>query len=276
MKEEIVQAAAFSKELYDSIARTLHSYTVAFVDPGEPERGRMPRLIGSGTLVRAGDRRAILTAHHVLRAVPQSDRLCILLEKTPEPHTLDRAGVHFLKIAYGSEDESTGPDLGAVLLAEQLGGSIEAKKCFCNLEKWVDSTLQSPHDLDVGIWAMQGFLDERTVLTLDPDGRGSTTGFYNYTEFCRPQPPFEVGAFDYFDVRVDNPDGRPTKWGGMSGGGLWQVPLRRDGDGFTPLNWLLSGVAFYQHSEPADGIRCHGRRSLYQVARDAIAQGQQP
>ena len=274
MGEEIVNVAVMP-DVLDSIRQILHSHTVAFADVGEPERGRMPCLIGSGTLVRVGQRRAILTAYHVLTALPETGRLCLVLEKTREPHTLDRAGVAFLKIAHGVGDESIGPDLGALLLAEPLGGALEMKKSFYNLDKRKDLALHNPPDMDVGAWAVQGFLHERTVLTLDADGRGSTTGFYNFTAFGRPHLPFKLAEHDCFDLRGDEREDLPRGWGGMSGGGLWQVPLRRDGKAIVPAECLFSGVAFYQHptTDTLYGIRCHGRRSVFQVAYDALRGG---
>ena len=59
----------------------------------------------------------------------------------------------------------------------------------------------------------------------------------------------------------------PTSFGGVSGGGVWQVPLIRDRQGDLEADdYILSGVAFYQTK--LDGnhrlIRCHGRKTVYE------------
>ena len=54
----------------------------------------------------------------------------------------------------------------------------------------------------------------------------------------------------------------------MSGGGMWQVPFKREGSALTYLSPFLSGVMFYQQpTTPTEcGVRGHGRRSIYEVA----------
>jgi hypothetical protein len=63
----------------------------------------------------------------------------------------------------------------------------------------------------------------------------------------------------------------------MSGGGLWQIPLKRQGSGLVHLPPLLSGILFYQQPTTATecGVRGHGRRSVYERAYKRI-QGCKP
>lgn len=108
----------------------------------------------------------------------------------------------------------------------------------------------------------------------DPDGLGRTTRFYNYSGFCRPQLRAPPGDYDYFEFSVDKEKRSlaPRSWGGMSGGGVWQVSLKRGGDNLVHKAPLLSGVAFYQQptTETSCGVKCHGIRSVYLAAYDAI------
>ena len=61
----------------------------------------------------------------------------------------------------------------------------------------------------------------------------------------------------------------------MSGGGLWQVPLKRGAKGKiehkTPI---LSGIVFYQKptTEMYCGVKCHGRQSVYKAVFDTLKQ----
>jgi hypothetical protein len=87
-------------------------------------------------------------------------------------------------------------------------------------------------------------------------------------------------GFDYVDLSYFH-EGRPDlpqSYGGVSGSGLWRLPISRDGDGAIVWNGEvhLEGVAFFQKPASAvEGvIRCHGRLSLYErlLAPSARAQ----
>jgi len=78
-------------------------------------------------------------------------------------------------------------------------------------------------------------------------------------------------GYDYLDVgaKLDLP-GTPSTFGGVSGGGLWEIGLvMKSGT----ISWdgkrYFRGVAFWE-SPLTDGrrrvIRCHGPRSIFEVA----------
>jgi|HubBroStandDraft_6_1064221.scaffolds.fasta_scaffold23612_4 hypothetical protein len=274
--EDSVEIANIPDSLMNEILRRLADHTVAFLRIEDTPHGRDATLLGSGTLVVIGNTFAILTAHHVIAALPSSGRLGILLSPTHEPHSIDRQGLEYLKIARGNVD-AVGPDLGAVLLAPSIASSIAAKKSFYNLERQRDKLLHNPPDLRDGLWFVNGFPDENTVVTPDADsGRGFVKWFYNFGGVGTPQESSQIGDHDYFTIPV-SPVAHPPvprRFNGMSGGGLWQVPLKREKSGeLVHQSPLLSGVAFYQAGITAAGsdLKCHGRRSVYGVAYDAIA-----
>jgi hypothetical protein len=270
--DEFMKLGDLPPSLIDSIRESLQFYTVAFIRTDVPvdETG----LLGSGTLIRANGKYAILTADHVVQNLPKTDRLGLLLEKTPEPHTIDSRGTARVQIARAS-NSVTGPDLGAIVLAEPIGSSIAAKRSFYNLDTRRERMLTDRPDIRDGVWIAQGFLEERSHVLRADDGRGVTKRFYNFSGVGGPEPIDSDGRFDYFDFPVVDEEAKhdPASWGGMSGGGLWQIPLRRDGGRVVPQSPLLSGVAFFQHptNERTCGIRCHGPASVYQMAYEAIA-----
>jgi hypothetical protein len=274
--EDFVEVADIPDSLMNEILRRLADYTVAFLRVEDTAQGRDANLLGSGTLVVIGDRFAILTAHHVIQNLPTTGRLGIFLSPTHEPHSIDTQGLTYLKIARG-KDDSIGPDLGVVLLAPSIASSIGAKKNFYNLERQRDKLLHNPPDLRDGLWFVNGFPDENTVVAPDADsGRGFVKWFYNFGGVGTPQDSFQIGDHDYFTIPV-SPVAQPPvprRFNGMSGCGLWQVPLKREKSGeLVHRTPLLSGVAFYQEgiTVAGSGLRCHGRRSVYGVAYDAIA-----
>ena len=132
--------------------------------------------------------------------------------------------------------------------------------------------LQSPPDLRSGFWFINGYVDEFTM-----EGRGEHSGkikrFYNLSGAGGPEGPNIIGDFDFFDFPITDRSCVPESFGGMSGGGLWQVPLKLDADGqIKNQPPLLSGVVFYQEptTDTICGVKCHGRQSVYRVAYDSI------
>jgi hypothetical protein len=206
--------------------------------------------------------------------MPDSGRFGIFLDRTNTPHTIDRSGVAPVPMPMGAK-EHEGPDLGVVVLAPSIAGSIAAKKLFFNLDSHREQVLHSPRDLDEGVWCANGFLEEWGQVRENDDGQGSTQYFYNFSGFGGPTESAQVGNYDYFEfpVSYEARPQMPKSWGGMSGGGLWQVQLKRDEDSVKPMPpYVLSGVLFYQWSTTPEmcGVRAHGRRSVYDVAYRAI------
>jgi hypothetical protein len=274
--EEFVEIADIPDALKSEVVHRLADYTIGFLRVEGTPQVQDANLIGSGTLVVIGTTFAILTAHHVIEELPSSGRLGILLSPTNAPHSIDIQGLRYLKIARGNDD-SVGPDLGAVVLAHSIASSIGAKKNFYNLERQRDNLLHNPPDLRDGLWFVNGFPDENTAVRPDTNrAYGLVKSFYNLAGIGQPVSSFQIGNHDYFTIPV-SPDAQPPvprRFGGMSGSGLWQVPLKRDESGkLVHRAPLLSGVAFYQEaiSVAGSGLRCHGRRSVYGVAYDAIA-----
>jgi hypothetical protein len=199
--------------------------------------------------------------------------LGLFLGSTNAPNTIDSQGVAFVKIGRGST-HSIGPDLGALILSPSIASAIAARKSFYNLSSHRETMLQSPPNLDDGVWFTNGFLAERTMVTLDPDGARGTKWFYNFSAIGGPDSSSSLGRYDFFEfpVSYEARGEAPESWGGMSGGGLWQVRLKRQDGMLVPLPPLLCGILFYQQATTATqcGVRAHGRRSIYHAAYDCI------
>lgn len=166
--------------------------------------------------------------------------------------------------------------MGAVILSPAIASTIGSSKSFYNLDSRRERILYSPPNINEGFWFVNGFVDE---YTWEEPGSGKyekIKGFYNFSGAGGPEKPIVVGDHDYFAFPVSS-EGRsaaPERFGGMSGGGLWQIKLTRDTYGcLRPTQPLLSGVVFYQEetTETQCGVKCHGRQSVYHVAYDAIS-----
>jgi hypothetical protein len=258
-----------------SVGYAVANFTVGLLRIDETPSGPNLTLLGSGTLVSVKSIHAILTAHHVLQALPDNGRLGLVLsDRTPAP-TISVDGLRYVEIARGSV-ESEGPDLGAVVMSPAIAADLRAKKSFYNLDIQHEMFLHSPPVIQDGLWFLHGFVAERTEEFYGIDGYKKTMIFHQQSSSGMVEPGYTVGRYDYFVLRVSysgNPI-MPRKFGGTSGGGLWQVRLsRRNSDGeYSHERPILSGVAFYQDDIVAEetGIRCHGIRSVYDVAYEAI------
>jgi hypothetical protein len=152
-------------------------------------------------------------------------------------------------------------------------------KSFVNLSQRRDRMLDNPPALDDGLWFVQGFLAYRT------QDRGAMQGYRRVKEFraqtsagwAESAPGAE--PYDYLAFPVSHGEGSaaPDDYRGTSGGGLWQVlgNLSASTGQLTATDYLLSGVAFYQDcigGKPS-AVRCHGRKSIYETAYEAILKG---
>jgi hypothetical protein len=275
VEPEEVKIAGVSDALKEKVLRSLDQYTLGFLRLENTPHGPDVSLLGSGILVSIGKVSAILTAHHVVEVLPPTGRVGVMLSPTTYPETLDVSGLAYVKIARGDVD-SQGPDLGAVILAPPLAGALAAKKVFYNLELQRERLLHSPPDLCDGMWFVHGMPDENTVERPDTaTGRGIVKTFFKFGGIGKPESLIRIGEHDYFTIPIapSAPPPVPKEFGGMSGGGLWQIPLvRRESAELDHARPLLSGLAFYQHpvTRAGSALRCHGRASLYGVAYDAI------
>lgn len=271
---EEIPLGEIPEKVIESAARDVAEYAIGFVSVEESRSGQDAVLLGSGTLVSIGSIYAVLTAYHVVTILPRKGRLGLILAPTLQQHTVDTHGLVYLQIDRGTID-SDGPDLGAIILGPSIAGAIAAKKTFYSLDLRRDQMLQEPLNVRDGFWFVNGFIHENTIEEPGRDGFDRIKRFYNLSGAGGPEEPVVVGNHDYFAFPVSYA-GRsvaPKSFGGMSGGGLWQVPLIRNDQGEiihkTPL---LSGVVFYQvpTTETECGVKCHGCQSVYKVAYEAI------
>ena len=232
-------------------------------------------MLGSGVLVKVGEVHAILTANHVLEVLPGNGRLGLILSDKAEKTTIDVSEIEYLSIGMGDNPEF-GPDIGAVLLRHPKVSTLGARKSYYNLDLRKERMLENPPDDREGIWFVQGFVDEMTVLDPAPSGR-----FERVKAFCQfgtvggVEGYVSNGDHDYYTFPLKEPAsaGIPDNYGGCSGGGLWHVLLtERKGGELAVDQTLLQGLAYYQQvpHEGSPAIRCHGPRSIYHVAQSVL------
>jgi hypothetical protein len=265
------------KELFPEIHEYVTNFAVGFVRIEGDENDATPA--GSGTLVKAEGRYGILTADHVLKALPSSGKsgLVFPIARTePRIHRyiLDAASVHKLCVGQASYNQS-GPDLGILVLGNPDVGTLEATKIFYNLSTRRERTLSLPPEIERGGWFLVGMAAEWTSDLPVERGFTRVKAFRGLCGAGVVTTEYQTGAYDYlnFQAKYNDAYEGPTSYQGFSGGGLWQVRIL-DHDGKLEVDdVLLSGVAFYESAIVGDvrTIYCHGRRSVYERAYSALA-----
>ena len=266
---DVVPLGAIPEDLVKNAGERVSHYTIGLV---RVEHGteKVTDLAGSGTLVRLGEAHGILTAGHVLHHLRTEDEIGLVLARIGEPilhrPTFQRQNTRWIKLL-GDGPEDEGPDLGLILLPNVDVGELQARKSFYPLSP--ARAASPPHGLDGGFWIICGFAGEETTV------RGPERGFdrvFTFSGSCGRvviEREYTVADFDYFEFAVGYggaTNDPPKSFGGYSGSGLWQAPVRRRPDGALEIKEvLLSGVAFHQSAlvENRRTIKCHGRHSVH-------------
>src|SRR5437660_523808 len=127
-----------------SLQRNVWFHTVGFLRLARTTRTLEPQLLGSGILVSANGVKAILTAGHVIDKLPNTGRIGLFMEAGTAYESIDAAGVICRKIRGNRESE--GPDVGVVVLAQTIAGTVGARKSFYNLDMKRAAVLDRPPD----------------------------------------------------------------------------------------------------------------------------------
>jgi hypothetical protein len=260
----------------DTACDYIAQYTVALNRVFRRNGNQDSQLVGTGTLVNVEGLDCILTADHVLEVFRESDELSLMSSFKGEPRghqfLLSHLGIH--RIARGSSVEA-GPDVGLIVLPQQSIGALRSEKVFYNVSKRAERFAGTYLPCDYGFWFNCGLVGETEKILPPLPNILSMKGYEGLCGASANPSESDDGVFDYLEVRVDY-GGRtdlPSTFGGMSGGGLWQVLLRRTSNGnIEPEDYILSGLAFFQTEveHQTRRLRCHGRKTVYDCVPDYV------
>ncbi|HNQ89005.1 MAG TPA: hypothetical protein PKM73_10360 [Verrucomicrobiota bacterium] len=255
-------------------AKATNEYSVSLINGNS--------LVGSGTLVSIGRACGILTADHVWQAVKRGeakDHFCLVLGSE-----LQRFEYSFQECTpvivgeYSSQHAEAGPDLAFIRLDNLLKlGTIRSRKSFFPLEAQKGKIFdQMP--VDRCPWLVWGAPDEKSRRFSTESGEPilKLTHFAGASEFSEK---VDREGFDYVKVRIPSGDGNfPSRYGGVSGGGVW-IPFRLSEDPKgqvlkTNVSLLLAGVAYYEIEEEPRymTLLLHGPKSVYGRVIDEVLQ----
>ena len=271
---DFIKLTNIPMNLFESVTQHIINYCIGMVRIDEDERGEDAVLIGSGTLTDFMGKKCILTAQHVIDALPKEGNIGFIISEKLHKYVLDARSLSMVKIGKG-ENDLIGPDLGIIVLPQTLIGDIKAYKSFYSIGKFRDRMLNSPLENDMGVWCISGIPDIETKVVDPRPGFDHVKAFLEFCGFGGIGNQYKYREYDYFDFEVQYSDrtDSPISFGGVSGGGLWQIILaEKENSELIMKEAILSGVAFYQTelSENKRIIKCHGRNSIFRSAYDKM------
>lgn len=276
---EIDQATL--RKLLGAAVSTLSNYSIGFVLPTAANGLLDASLGGSGTLVTIDDFQGILTANHVIELLRKNEDVGLILPTAhKELQHISFKSSDFSQLSFCPNGEPVnGPDLGVLVPPPDVLSTLRARKSFYNLSKRQVEMLETPKPVEYGLWVLSGFPGELTSDGAAQQGFAKVKLFKGMHMLGKLTREFNEGDFDYvlFEVLYNEHYEGPNSYGGLSGGGLWQLIVQPDGSKLQVTETLLSGVAFYEFAKKDDGsgritrdIKCHARRSLYKALIDKV------
>ena len=268
MKAE-VSIESIPTSVDDEITANLMNYFVPLSTVRRP-RNSEPILtfIGSGTLVEIHSQYYILTAAHIWHEVEKEEELCLAVTtRYPSAFVIPRKAIS-AKQLWGTENPEWGPDLALLELPRACVSIIATYKSFLNLALH-KSMFDSHPPAEKAFWAVTRLVGQFSGVE---QGSDTVEGDAQTRTFLGPVCHMHSrGGFDYFEPSAKlGLAGVPASFGGVSGGGLWEIGLSMKDSGTVYFDGrrYFRGVAFWQ-TAPSDGrraIRCHGPRSIFEMA----------
>jgi hypothetical protein len=228
---------------------------------------------GSGSVVTVGSLHGILTAAHVIEALPRKGPVGIV--------TYQEKPARYEKPTITMEDTehvvvrgtvaSKGPDIGFLRIPPRDIGWIAAKNSFYNLSKRRDDVLARKAASRSHTDALTGLIHEMTkdAPTDKPGERRKS-----FTAIFCGATLVALRYFDDYDLLYYEPTAPvlPKSFEGASGGAIWRFYVEEKDGQVAVIDRLLYGVPFYQSldEDVKKTITCHGPMSIYRALVDAI------
>jgi len=237
-----------------------------------------PSWLGSGVLVRKGERFGILTAHHCLHAhSPQvrvgsadDDTLCMLLNRgrsvIVKPQEVRE---HVLAVPRCDE---FGPDLTFIeILSIERLGTFKAIGTFWALDRQA-SEITDAFGKPLTPMVSIGYPSVYFNTLKEANVTRHQIKHMVYDNAIKEGDVFEKDGWDYLDTTisdVDNP-GLPLSFAGLSGGPVWGMELGRNkiNRKIEIRKHALIGITFYEiFKKKGEGrLRAHFIKSIYELA----------
>jgi len=271
------------KEMFDKLSNKdvikerIADCSVALVRITVEGKRHKASFAASGTFVEIASKKGILTASHVVKKIlAESSQFALSIQQRTHHFAIRREEVHVIEVPK-PDKHAKGPDLAFVLfLRQDQVDTIQTHKYFLNLDKRRERVLSEPLPTAVGFWIVSGHPAAYSTSEAVPAEHVDVKHFPNNLSIGGIEREYTEKGLDYMESEVDHASGGgvPEDLCGLSGGGLWQVPVSQLKDGQTKADDpILLGVAFWQTgvSQGKSKVICHGRQSIYVVLYDLVA-----
>lgn len=255
--------------ILDQVEQGLRHYVVPILGLWDNRPIPDLRLIGTGTLIEVDGQGCILTAGHVWGTAITADSLHFLLMPNRVRVELSVDDIEARTNWRRDHPEEWGPDLALLEIPTEKLGAFKACKSFLDFERQRTDVSRNPPKTEKGLWAVYGVVSDFSSVTVDPENRSLDAQLVARAFFGGIVGTHSNMGYDYYDTRADMVlPGVPGSFGGVSGGGLWEVGLTISKTGV--ISWKgerhFRGVAFWESSvkEQQRIVRCHGPSSIFQ------------
>jgi hypothetical protein len=169
-------------------------------------------------------------------------------------------------------NDDFGPDLAFIVLPpSEMRSELIARKSFYNLT-FKPSEKKARALTNLGLVPFCGY--PRTADFSGPRTLGfrETHGLFGFIFFTAPEKYEERSGWDYYELAVERGEIEKLRYtfGGVSGGGIWRIPILREAgkpQGTEVLGeTTFAGVAFLEEDRqdvPRFFVRAHGPASIY-------------
>jgi hypothetical protein len=239
---------------------------------------------GSGTFIKCGTLHGILTAYHVVHNPKYKSRVFDFSAKSAQQLGLTvtnrRSHAFAIPMSYLScvdigkpRQKDSGPDLSVIILPEVRARDIAFRKSFTDISLKRRERMAKCDAADGG-WCAIGFPQQYTRPHESSDATRRVTYIPSLTLYTgKPRKSDEFG-FDFLRLNVTHSQMHgnvdpPLSYGGMSGGGVWKVRVRKDAKtsvwSLDVRGTILAGVIVCQRfvKNRPKSLQCHGWKSIY-------------
>jgi len=265
------QLKDLSQQFQDNLGTEIGKYTVPLVLDWT--------FIGSGTLIRFGACYGILTASHVVSnkdwavdcGAYSRQRLRVVVAEYAHDLFIEARRLEIERTVRKSDEY--GPDLAFIRIPEsEFLHAILPRKSFFDIRFHADKKFAEAQKRD-GLAVFSGFPAADKFEADAELGFDIVNGLIGYGFITGREKEEEKDGFDYIEVGASyaQPDKSPVSFRGVSGGGLWQVPVFRKKEHGLGQEYyegiFLSGVMIYENPivDQHRRIRGHGPKSLYRI-----------
>lgn len=222
-----------------------------------------PAVVGTGSLIFLRGKHFLLTAGHVWEAFLSETNIYIQrVEGITHSYFIPKAALTATAFEeFGAEITDQSRDLVLLEIPTPIVREIEATHSFHAIAQ----EKQEPENDDLKWQPDYIAMGTPGVLSHEePDGRYfEMRGFW-----CHPCEYVEMEDQDFVVVRPHQEEEADLKkityFGGMSGGGFWEVLYYNDENGKIDFNVRFLGVVFWQD---VDLLRCQGRKTLSSLVK---------